>query len=750
MLLRKQLFNLIVSSSLISLLSLGLALSSVSVRAASSAELIQSGVTAYQTIGTLRRETPINGDAIAAAYTGDLQALVQEIDEANVLELHNDIQGAINDIKNGKAPKLAAQVVDKTLQRVFYQIIWNRISAIRSEFQSGALSTLVSMLDEAEAAFNAIKGTVARENRVLTADRQSIVAGDNPGLDTEVLDQFARVRVALNKTNAEEDFIVVQIARYAIRMSLARAYYIGVLREVAAVIENRNSDVEETLEVLKEGEIFYRIIESLVSNGNPAGNLIIKNQLVGHPSKVVADEIVSELGKGFIGRVLAETSGQERAITEGNRPQAVAEAAGAKYFARVLFPDLELRLGSTVRSNLENELENLLTASNELNATNSKTARDAVTAILNQYESALNRSKYTVTKPTALIENAVADFQEIGVLRNQSPADANAIAQKYSGDLKGLTQIVDQIYGLTIDQDVSAAINQVKNGDDTALALQVIDKSLQRMFAIVVYNRVILAVEQFPSLSADELLLEWDRAYSAYLAIAGTANREEKILTTDKTTITSGRNPDLDYQILTAFVQGKEALSKANDDDRASIALVQENIIIPLVRSFLIGVLREVEGIISDRDGNVDEAREKQIEGEYFYRVVEGFISQDNLVGSNLIKTQLTGSLASVEADAIVKQINKGILGQLKRNISQIEVNFASDKSKALLARERLSLLAGIFLSDLELRLGALQRVRLENAIRNLKEAILTDDSSQAIATRAVMTEVIANYESKL
>lgn len=129
---------------------------------------------------------------------------------------------------------------------------------------------------------------------------------------------------------------------------------------------------------------------------------------------------------------------------------------------------------------------------------------------------------------------------------------------------------------------------------------------------------------------------------------------------------------------------------------------------------------------------------------------MEGFISQDNLVGSNLIKTQLTGSLASVEADAIVRQINKGILGQLKRNISQIEVNFASDKSKALLARERLFLLAGIFLSDLELRLGALQRVRLENAIRNLKEAILTDDSSQAIATRAVMTEVIANYESKL
>ncbi|MBK7364024.1 MAG: hypothetical protein IPI97_03090 [Nitrosomonas sp.] len=750
MLLTKRLFNLMTFLLLVSLYTFSLALSSVNVHAASSAELIQSGVTAYQAIGTLRKETPINGDAIAAAYAGDLQTLTHEVDEANVLELNNDIQGAINDIKNGKSPVLAAQVVDKTLQRVFYQIIWNRIAAIRNEFQSGAPLVLVNMLNEAEAAFNAIKGTVARENRVLTVDRQSITTGDNPGLDAEILDQFARVRTALNKTNADEDFIVVQIARYAIRMSLARAYYIGVLREVAAVIDNRNSDIEETLEVLKEGEIFYRVIEPLVSNGNPAGNLIIKSQLVGNPSKVIADEIVSELGKGFISRVLAETGGQERAITEGNRPQAVAEAAGAKYFARVLFPDLELRLGSAVLSNLENELENLLTASNELSATNSKTARDAIIAILNQYESALTRSKYTVAKPTELIENAVASFQEIGVLRNQSPADADAIAQKYSGDLKSLTQIVDQIYGLTIDQDVSAAINQVKNGNNTALALQVIDKSLQRVFAIVVYNRVVLAAEQFPNLSTDELLLEWDRAYSAYLAIARTADREEKILTTDKKTITSGRNPDLDYQILSAFVQGKRALSKANNDDQASIALAQENIIIPLVRSFLIGVLREVEGIISDRDGNVDEAREKQIEGEYFYRIVEGFISQANLAGSNLIKTQLTGSLATVEADAIVKEISKGILGQLKRNITQVEANFGNDKNKALLAREELALLAGIFLSDLELRLGALQRVRLENSIRNLKEAILTEDSSQAIATRAVMIEVIANYESKL
>lgn len=40
---------------------------------------IQAAVTAFQTIGTLRQESPINGDAIATAYSGALQNLVKEL-----------------------------------------------------------------------------------------------------------------------------------------------------------------------------------------------------------------------------------------------------------------------------------------------------------------------------------------------------------------------------------------------------------------------------------------------------------------------------------------------------------------------------------------------------------------------------------------------------------------------------------------------------------------------------------------------
>ncbi|SCZ84762.1 hypothetical protein [Nitrosomonas mobilis] len=718
--------------------------------AASNVSVIESAVTAFKTIGTLRKEFPINGDAIAAEYAGALQTLTQEVDTANSLTLDSDVLAAIDDIKNDYAPRLAAQVIDKTLQRVFYQSIWNRIAAIRDQFETGTSDVLTAMLDESVAAFQAISGTVARENQILTADRQALEAGSNPGLDAEVNDHFSRVRTALNKSNPEEDFITVQIARYGIRMSLTRAYYIGVLREVAGVIEQRGFDPDETSVLQKEGEIFYRTIESLVARGNPAGSLRIKAQLTGDPSKVVADEIVSELGKGFIGRVVGEMNGQARAITEKDRPHAVAEAAGAKYYARILLPDLEVRLGAADRSNLENELENLLTASNELSASKSEQARDAISAILTEYENTLNRANYEITQHTAIVENALANYQAIDALRNQAPIDADAIAAKYAGDLQQLTQLVDQIYGQTVDQNVSAAIAQIKAGDQVALALQVIDKSLQKTFALVVYDRATLALAQFDNFTTDELTLEWDRAYTAYSAIAKTANKEDKVLSADKQSIVSGSDPDLDYQITAAFALGKRALDKTDTGDALSLALARENIVIPLARSFLVGVLREVEGIIENRTDEVDEAREKQIEGEYFYRIVENFIAQDNPSGSSQIKAQLTGDLSSVVADQIVSEISRGILGQIRRSIQQIEVNYINDKNQALLALERLSLYSGIFSSDLSQRLSVSKRSNLENAIRDLKDAINTGNADRAVALRSILTAIIVEYESSL
>ncbi|WP_292920473.1 hypothetical protein [Nitrosomonas sp.] len=731
-----------------SLTILALAIGSASV-VASDIQTIRSAVTAFQTIGTLRRETPINGDAIAAAYAGDLQTLTQEIDTTNSLKLDSDILAAIEEIKSNNEPSLAAQVIDKTLQRVFYQSFFNRIAAIRDEFESATSATLIQILEETEAVFQAVSATAARSNEVLSADRRFIEEGSNPGLDVQITESLARIRTALNKNNPDEDFATFSVERYVTRMSLARAYYIGVLREVRGVIENRNSDLITARIQLKEGEVFYRIIESLVARDNPTGNALIKTQLAGNAADVVADEIVSELNKGFIGRVKGEMDGQASSIGV-DRVHAMAEAAGAMAFAKILLPDLELRLGTEARVNLEAALSDLQTASSENSVPNSAIARDAISAILNSYEAELNLVKYSATTTTVLIDNAVSGFQTITDLRGQTTIDGEAIGVAYSGELQQLTQLVDQVYGLSIDTDVSAAIESVKAGNEVPFSLQIIDKSLQRVFALVVYNRATLVIENFDGLSTDELALEWDRANSAYSAVAGTAGRVNKVLTEDKQTLQDGSNPDLDDQITLAFVQGREALSKANADDRLNVAIARENIVIPLARSFLIGVFREVEGIIASRNTDAIEAREKQIEGEFFYRIVESFIALDNPVGSNLIKTQLTGDMANVNANEIVIEISKGIMGQVNRNIGIIESTFGIDRNQALVAAERVSLYINIFLPDLELRLGSLERVKVQNALQDLREASETDDVSKALTAGSTLTGIIAAYENEL
>ncbi|MDV6345229.1 hypothetical protein [Nitrosomonas sp. Is37] len=719
----------------------------------SNKEAIATAVSAFKTIGTLRKETPINADAIASAYAGALQTLVQEVDTANKLSLNSDILAAIDDIKKNNQQneqKLAGQVIDKTLQRVFYQVIFNRIAAIRDQFETATTEALNQILDEAVASFQAIIGAAQRANQILTADRQSLVEGTNSGLDIVINESFDRIRNTLNKNNPAEDFANFGIERYATRMSLTRAYYNGVLREVAGVLKNRDSDPETTAIEQKEGEIFYRIFESLVARDNPVGNLLIKSQLTGNPSEITADEIVSELNKGFIGRVKAEMKGQEDNIGK-DRAHAMAEAAGALYFANILLPDLELRLGADVRSNFENALNNLLSASSENSEPKSAEARQAISTILASYENQLKLTKYNKTNDTSLIvDGAVSSFKAISELRNQTPMSADAIAAEYEGDLQQLTQLVDDIYGLSMNNDILTAIEFIRSGNHTALAAQAIDKTLQRVFALAVYNRITLAVDAFDNLSTDELELEWDRAYAAYLAIISTAGKENKVLTADKQSIESGSNPDLDDQITWAFTRGKEALSKKSADDKTNLALARENIIMPLARSFLIGVLREVEGIISNRDREIDEAREKQIEGEFFYRIVEGFISPTNPAGSNRIKTQLTGDLANVVANEIVSEISKGTIGQVKNSLKEIESAFETDRNQAMLAVERLSLYANIFLPDLQLRLGSLDRVKMENALQDLKEASKQKGIDKAIGARETILSVIANYESQL
>lgn len=725
-----------------------LGMGNASVFAALNTQAIEAAVTSYQTIGTLRGQTPISGDAIATAYAGALQTLTQEVDTDNNLKLDSDVLAAIDEIKDGNEPALASQVVDKTLQRVFYQIVFNRMSTMRSQFPNLTTAELVPMLDEMVAAYQAISANVARVNQVLSADKLSIVEGNDPDADASFDASVARIRTALNKTNPAEDAGVLAVERYVTRISsLTRAYYNAVLREVAGAMESRNTDVAEMRKELKEAEIFYRIIESNIARDNPVGSLLIKARLTGDGSNLVADEIVSNLNKGMLGRSRGEMA---NIATADSREGRMAEASGTKEFAEIFMSDLELRMGATVRGNLLTALNDLNSAVKADDTAKSAEVQAVITAIFDDYEKELDLATYSPTSDTALVDNAVASYQAIADALAKDPVDANAIVAAYGGELQQVTQFIGQGYGLTSDQDILAAIESIKNGDQVTLAAQTVNRLLQQIFALGVYDRTTLVLDNFDSMATNELALEWDRAHSAYQALIGVTSGTNKVLTDDKLTIKDGTNPDLDDQVTLALMNGRDALNKVNADDRTNVAIARENIIVPLVGGFLKGTLGEVGGLINNRNSAVDEAAVEQKEAELLYRTVEIFIAQDNPAGNSVIKAQLTGDLANVVANEIVIEISKGVIGQVRRNISQIESTFGVDKDQATVAAERIPLYVNIFLPDLELRLGSLQRVEMQNALQDLKEAIRTDDSSKATAAGSAITEIISAYENEL
>lgn len=712
-------------------------------------DAIVPAVTSFQEIGVLRKTKPIDADAILVKYTGSLQALTQEVDAKFTLTLDSILLAAIEAIRNNKEPDLAAQVIDKTLQRVFFQTILERITSVRDEFDSKSTAELGLKWDEATAAFEAIRGTAARENKVITADRQAIETGSNPGLDVQISDALARGKLALNKANATEDKIAIGIERQIIRLSMARVYYIGVLREIEGIVSNRDREVEEALEKQTEGEYFYRIIEQFVSIDNPAGNVLIKSQLTGSVFGVSVNELVSELSKGFIGRVKSELNANESSVG-ADRERAMIVAEEALLYANVFLPDLEVRLGSVAGNNLNNALNDLKNASNAGDVTRAGVARQSITDILSSYEDELVLAQYNKTNITSFLDPAILAFQTIGVLRKQNSIDADAITAEYVGELQQLTQFADEVYGLTLNNTILSAIADIKNGNRENLAAQVIDKTFQRVFGLTIYNRVTLVQNAFDSMPTDALELEWDRAFAAYQAIIGTATRENKVLSADRQTIETGSKPGLDSKVTVAFIRGRDALKKESADDRTNVAVEGEVIILSLVRSFFIGVLREVEGIIAHRDREIEEAQEKQIEGEFFYRIVEGFVSHDNPVGSNIVSAQLTGSAANVVADKIVSEINRGLIGRINTELDINAATVDSDRHQAVIAAENAFLYADIFLPDLELRLSALQRVKIENALRDLRDASSSNDENKASEARQAISLIIADYKDEL
>ena len=213
--------------------------------------------------------------------------------------------------------------------------------------------------------------------------------GSNPNLEDQITVAFIRGKKALKKKDLDEDEITVGVQRQIIRLSLIRAFYIGVLIEIEGIINNRETNPDTALKNQKEGEVFYKIIEEYVSRDNPSGNEMIKSQLVGDLSEVEADVVVSELSRGFIGRVEGELDAAESNISEGDRKDAMIVAEEALLYSNVFLEDLGLRLGDDSMEDMKDALNDLRDASDKVKASSAASARETISSIIESYENEL-------------------------------------------------------------------------------------------------------------------------------------------------------------------------------------------------------------------------------------------------------------------------------------------------------------------------------------------------------------------------
>ena len=104
----------------------------------------------------------------------------------------------------------------------------------------------------------------------------------------------------------------------------------------------------------------------------------------------------------------------------------------------------------------------------------------------------------------------------------------------------------------------------------------------------------------------------------------------------------------------------------------------------------------------------------------------------------------------SSSADQIVSDISRGVIGQINSYLTVYEQSFDTDRTQARWAAEVTALYMQILLPDLELRLDATARVKIENALQDLVEASEQSDQSKAQSAQQTIAELISEYENEL
>ena len=241
---------------------------------------IAEKVAAFQNIERIRTGDKVDFQAVEEIYDSHLKEFASKYDKTFGEEMDVIIERAIGDGEVSKYPKVQAQIISKTLQKVFFLALKDELK------QSSKLDVAaVEHWENASGYYEALRPTVRRRGEWMEVGNL---------YDEEIHQVFGKAREAIEKKDSEQ----FESQRNMLNDKLMRIFALSVLFEIEGMIENRA--IHEKAKVKQaEAATYYKIIEKEVKKNNPSGHEIIHYQLNVNPEDVDFDVIKKELNAGL-------------------------------------------------------------------------------------------------------------------------------------------------------------------------------------------------------------------------------------------------------------------------------------------------------------------------------------------------------------------------------------------------------------------------------------------------------------------
>ncbi|AGB40774.1 hypothetical protein Halha_0803 [Halobacteroides halobius DSM 5150] len=295
-------------------------------------------VKAYKRINQLRHEEDINFIKIEKIYDKYLEGMVKSRDKEFNQTMNPYIEAAFNGVKNGRAPQIGSQIIDKTLKKAFYLTVKHELVEAIKEIEESKEAH--HKLDEAIVYYQVLSNMIKEENKKVN---QNIISG------------LKTARQAINKNNPGK----LRIAAQIVDKNIIKAYHDVILHEVEEVEEYDSTDPAEAKIEKLEGLYYYQAIKDKVKPGNKIGSKMIEKQLTGPSIKVKYNPISNELNRGFVAKVFHEL---EEVEEEWGKPEASVKAWEALLYYNIVHDNVKEKLGADKAKNLLTDLRTLTKA----------------------------------------------------------------------------------------------------------------------------------------------------------------------------------------------------------------------------------------------------------------------------------------------------------------------------------------------------------------------------------------------------